>query len=240
MRWPFIVFLLCEVAYLASVRVLIYGFPGPDLPLYWLALRIVSLVLLVWLFRLDSADLASNGLRNARGSIIGMAIFAVPLAVGNLGFPAADRYLIALGGMLAALREEFAYRGILQRTLVRKFGPISGLLIANIVFVAYHFGVQPFTIVNVLNLFFVGLVFGITFCSTGSILFAATLHSIYNVLWAFSPFTAQPLPMFAGPIIAGVAAFAVIVIGKWPKRRQSHESRQRGSRLIFDVGRKNK
>jgi membrane protease YdiL (CAAX protease family) len=219
MKWPFLCFLICEVAYMVAVRVLVYSCAGsPNLHADWLAIRMISLVVLISLFRRHDADGISKSSKVTRSSVLGAAIFAVPIAVGNLAFPTADRFLIAVGGIVAGVREEIAYRGILQRTLIGKLGYPSGLLVTTIVFVVYHFGIQPFTAVNVLDLFFVGLVFGIIYYSTGSIVFVAILHAAYNGLWAISPFTAQPLSQVAGAIIACVAATIVVVASKWPNK----------------------
>lgn len=93
----------------------------------------------------------------------------------------------ALTGLLWGLLQEFIYRGLLQTELVRRYGAVAGLLMANIVFTFgplhanyFHFGsAMPPQWGMFAMIFGIGLVFGVLYQRTGNLWIPAVFHGLW-------------------------------------------------------------
>lgn len=83
--------------------------------------------------------------------------------------------ILAVG--MAPVLEEFFFRGLIQRTLERRFGAAAGILVASAIFAAVH--VLPW--VFPLH-FFLGAAFGYAVWATGSIWTGVILHAANNAV----------------------------------------------------------
>jgi len=90
-------------------------------------------------------------------------------------------------GLLWGIVQEFIYRGFLQTELVRRLGPISGVLIANLVFT---FGPLHFNYFGLgteagprwgmfAAIFGIGLFFGLVYQRSGNLWIPALLHGLW-------------------------------------------------------------
>ena len=80
----------------------------------------------------------------------------------------------------APILEEILFRGIIQGSLVRKYGPWRGVLVASAIFGVVH-GIPQ----QVVNAFFVGAVLGFVYYCSRSLIVVMVIHAINN---AFSYF----------------------------------------------------
>ncbi len=99
--------------------------------------------------------------------------------------PVGERIVNGGWAMLAALVvapivEEILFRGLLQRWLVKKWGPWIGILVASAVFGLVHRIPQ-----QMVAGFCMGAILGWTYWRTGSLLSAMLLHAINNALSVF-------------------------------------------------------
>lgn len=83
---------------------------------------------------------------------------------------------LMIGG-LPAICEELLFRGYLQTRLTSRWGGVAGVLIASVVFAAFHF--DP---VHVLAVFPIGLWMGFVTFRSGSLIPAMIAHFVNNVL----------------------------------------------------------
>jgi uncharacterized protein len=131
------------------------------------------------LVRLAAGDMTSTGdIEKLTASMRGnpFAYFIVPLAVG----------------LSAPLAEEFLFRGPLFVRLRQTFlGAIGTLVITSAVWAVIHV-TQPW--INILLIFFMGLVLGSLLLRFGSIWVPVACHCVWNLLTTIMLFTA-PLPV---------------------------------------------
>jgi membrane protease YdiL (CAAX protease family) len=139
-----------------------------------------------------------NFLRIDRNLIaIFSALFAAILAAGLLGFvreliPFNAEQLELFREMLAppnlpfsmvfitvalipGICEEIFFRGVIQPALIKRFGPIPGILIT-----AFFFGLFHVQIQQMIVFFCVGLYFGLLAYRAGTFLYSALAHTIFN------------------------------------------------------------
>lgn len=83
-------------------------------------------------------------------------------------------------GLFAAFGEEFLCRGYIQTRLSRRWGSLSGVLIASLLFGILHFDVVHSTMA-----FFIGLYLGFLAERTGSIWPCIVCHALNNIISVF-------------------------------------------------------
>ena len=213
MKRSLFIFAVCELVYVAAARLLFFGFTGNEInkELLWTLIRLVSASLIFGVFRKVFCDRPKTvPLSGSLQWFLPFGIFLAPIAVGNLSMSFPVNYVFAATSVVVGLREEVAYRGVFQNLLRQRFGFVVSLLVSNVIFVVYHYGVQPFTILNILHLFIVGSIFGLVYHTTGSLLFVILLHSLYDAVWCFTPFLAHPLPE-----VVGTGIFLMTIISLW-------------------------
>ena len=190
--------------------------------------RILSIAALFWLYRrlraADTSPKSSTAIPASCWSATG--IFLAPVLVQGMGLEGNARDVFAAASLLVGLREELAYRGILQSFLTRRLGLGASLVVSNLLFIAYHFGTQPFTLHYVLQIFFVGFIIGLAYHLTGRLWFAAALHAVYDAIDSFSPFLTPPLPDYVCTVVF-VSTLAVFLIAN---RRLLRAAATSGSR----------
>ena len=81
-------------------------------------------------------------------------------------------------GLFAAFGEEFLCRGYIQTRLSRRWGSLSAVLIASLLFGILHFDVVHSTMA-----FFIGLYLGFLAERTGSIWPCIVCHALNNIIW---------------------------------------------------------
>ena len=123
-----------------------------------------------------------------------IALFAATVLIEPVLSLFPDRWLeliesqMKLGGWMmltvvvaAPILEEILFRGIMQGSLVRKYGPWRGVLVASAVFGIVH-GIPQ----QVVNAFFVGMVLGFVYYCSRSLVVVMVIHAINNAVSYFS------------------------------------------------------
>jgi membrane protease YdiL (CAAX protease family) len=96
------------------------------------------------------------------------------------GFAVLALLLLAMGFIAATgFVEELVFRGVLQSSAVKTFGPRIGLLAVAAVFAVLHIGWLD--LVDVVYVFVIGLFFGVLVLKTGSIAGVSLAHGLTNV-----------------------------------------------------------
>jgi len=199
-----LLFILLEGLYIWLTRLLIgMGDPnGYTVESWRTLLRLVSAGLMAWVFR----DLIKEFLKERVPSVTppvsyllpAIALFLamlVPIAAGNWNLPTeGQRWFFAVTAFPVGLREEIVYRAILLVLLARAFGLSIAVVLSTLAFAVYHYGAQPWTVFTVTQYIFFGLALALLYWRSRSLWLIIWIHTIYDVLWCFSPFLENPLP----------------------------------------------
>jgi membrane protease YdiL (CAAX protease family) len=91
--------------------------------------------------------------------------------------------VFVISGIAAGFREELFYRGIVQNALRRKYGYKIALPIATLLFTLSHVQyIYNGQIGGLLLITLAGIIFGCIFIYTGSMVFTAAIHGLYDAL----------------------------------------------------------
>jgi membrane protease YdiL (CAAX protease family) len=90
----------------------------------------------------------------------------------------ASALLFGLTAVVFPLAEERVYRGLLQDTLVRKYGTTYGLFTAAVVFGVAHVGVYQ---IGVYQTVLLGIAFGVAYVE-GGIVASIVVHALWNLV----------------------------------------------------------
>lgn len=85
---------------------------------------------------------------------------------------------ILIVSLLAGVGEELLIRAVLQSYLIEKISPLWGIVCASIVFGALHFMTKTYVLLT----FFLGLLFGLSFYYSGSVVLVMVAHTVYDVI----------------------------------------------------------
>jgi len=221
LRHPFALFTATELIYIALVRLLVFNYHGSfiSLELFWTALRLISLLVLVVLFKAIIWRPADHRKFPLFLIPVSVAFLLIPFLVGHVGIPAPAKYIFAATSLVVGFREEIAYRGILQRLLFDRYSMLVAILASNVLFVFYHFGTQPITVWGVFQWFSAGIVLGMVYQISGSIALVALLHTGIDAVAALTPLVAVPAPEWIGMLI--FAGIIILLTTKWLMKRSS-------------------
>lgn len=111
---------------------------------------------------------------------------AAPNQISELGLehPTLLLLLVPASLLLIGPGEELLFRGVVQGTLRRAFGPVGAVVLASAIFAAVHYvaltgGVGP-RLTSVAVLFLPSLVLGAAYERTGNLVVPALIHGLYN------------------------------------------------------------
>ncbi len=150
--------------------------------------------------------------------VVGMlALFAIPVLVGNYGLSTSLALLFALTSIPVAIKEEFLFRGIGQNLLESRYGQMRAVFYASIIFTAWHIGTWEPSVWTFGQIFFVGLALGLVYIRTGSILAVIMLHTLYDAVFSFTPLMRPPLDQNWGFV---PLAIAVVAVFYWARARR--------------------
>jgi membrane protease YdiL (CAAX protease family) len=189
------------------------------------ALRISTAALDWWLMRplilSRQPNLATlRSLPLIVGILLYLSLNALPFV--GLNLPLDKAIFFAATALIVGIKEEFLFRGILQNLLTQRLGFKKGVIIASLIFTAYHVGVTHPSFYNYLSIFMAGLVLGIIYFRSGSLLTVIMIHFAVDALNAFGPFTtAAHFPNWAvwGGIVSLVVVIGpVVLLSFWSSR----------------------
>ena len=113
----------------------------------------------------------------------------------------------AVTSPIVGLREELFYRAILQGYLERHLGPLRAIVVATVIFTAYHVGAQPMNIVSVTGIAGTGAILGVIYQRTRNLWLVATLHAAIDALYSLAPACpASPGLLVMCNVLAGMLA----------------------------------
>ncbi len=172
-------------------------FSGIELELLVTACRLASLAAYGWLFREFLFQTQIE--RPPRPTFLlycGIAsLLMVPLLFfGGYSSDLSSRVIFAITSIVVSCKEEVFYRGIVQSLLEKRFGFPVAIISSSVVFVLYHFGAQPFTVIGIEELFTMGCVMGILYKATGTLIAPIVMHGMYDAMWSIGPILAYPPP----------------------------------------------
>lgn len=195
-----LIFVLLEGA--IGPRLTLFGFLHLPIPPFWIrisALLGLALLLIRFAARVSLSQVGLHGWREWSGTeksyfiqllIISNTVFAVMFwdrLQSVLAQPTGTRQMLAvmLPYLLWGFYQELVYRGILQTELVRRWGPVAGILVANTLFTFgplhfYHFTRTASPLGMFAAIFAIGLFFGVVFQRSGNLWIVAIAHGIGN------------------------------------------------------------
>jgi membrane protease YdiL (CAAX protease family) len=127
--------------------------------------------------------------------------------------PPATRVVFALTSLPVALKEEIAFRALIQRLLAQRLGHAGAIVIASALFTAYHIGAIAPTVFSYGQTLAAGVILGVAYARTQSLVLVVVLHTLYDALWSATPIFATPLPYSAGLGILAACALLVTMAG---------------------------
>lgn len=210
---------IIEIAYAVFTRTwLREHLQGIELELVVTALRAATAVAYWLLFR---NLILSRGRRTGSAKLpLVLAGAATALAIpflfrgwspgGGLG----TALVFAFTSVVVGLREELLYRAVLLNLLEPKVGTPGALLLSTGLFVIYHYGALPVTVLAFTEVICMSLVLGLIYVKTGSLIAVVALHSAYDAVWFFGPYLDMPLPDTWRPAFL-LTALALVFLGAW-------------------------
>ncbi len=215
MQHKLIVATAVEVAYVVFTRTwLRQHLDGIYLELTVSAFRVATIAVYWALFHdlVRSRVKASHTLRHPL-LIAGVATaLAIPFLFkgwspgGGLG----TAIVFGLTSIVVGAREELLYRAVLLNLLQPRIGVVGALLCSTGIFIGYHYGAQPFTVLWLTEGICLSLLLGIIYIRSGSLLTVAAIHALYDGIWCFGPYLSTPIPDGLRPVFL-CSALAVIV-----------------------------
>lgn len=124
----------------------------------------------------------------------------------------ATALVFASTSIVVGIREELLYRGVLLNLLEPKIGSLGALLVSTALFVVYHYGALPVTVLTVTEIVCMSLFLGLIYMKSGSLVAVIALHSLYDAVWFFGPYVESPLTDLWRPVFL-IAALAFVVLG---------------------------
>jgi membrane protease YdiL (CAAX protease family) len=186
-------------------RLSLFNLFGLPLPPAWLRVSALLVLAMVLVQFFAGVRLAQIGLYPWRDwSVTEKSYFIQVLVIANVvfGILFADRLqmilaepglwwrpatIVVFTNFVWGFHQELVYRGILQTELVRRWGPLFGILVSNLLFTLgplhfYHFfGRAPGRALPVFAVIFLtGLFFGVLFRRSGNLAIVGVLHGLGN------------------------------------------------------------
>ncbi len=207
-----------EVTYAVVTRTwLRQHLDGAYLELTVSAFRVATIVLYWGLFQtlVRSRAKASHTLRHPLLVVSVATALAIPFLFrgwppgGGLG----TAIVFGLTSIVVGLREELLYRAVLLNILQPRIGVIGALLCSTAVFIVYHYGAQPFTVLWITECTCMSLLLGLIYIRSGSLLTVAAIHALYDGIWFFGPYLSTPIPDIWRPVF--LCSSLVVIVAWW-------------------------
>jgi len=193
---------LLIVVVLEAVRLAVVRWLYPLAPLWLLIALLLGFALLSVRF-LAGLRLSQIGLRPWREwSVIEKSYFLQLLVIANVVFPMAFagrlRTILAQPSIMSTVwsvlvpylffgfYQEVVYRGILQSELVRRWGPLLGIVVSDLLYTfgplhSYYLSSRASLAIPMFaSIFAIGLFFGVLFRRSGNLWIVAVIHAIGN------------------------------------------------------------
>lgn len=219
LRARLILALAVELAYMAGSRWAKVA--TPDLAtaeLYRTPMRLAAGAA-IWFLAAEIVKARSRDREPLRDPLVVGALLiaiATPLLVGGLDVSDWDRWILVITSFPVAFHEEIAFRAVLQALLIRRFGMIPGIVLTSLCFELYHIGVMIPSFFNAAQAVLAGILLGVVFARTGSLLTVMTFHTLYDAFDVLPRLFPAPDRLW-GLTLLGSATILVIA---WYRRHQ--------------------
>lgn len=207
-----------ELVFVLLTRVVLarYWTYSLDAELIRTPLRLAAL-LVYWLLlrqHIGSNPLLAKDLASLRLLLALVLFLSVPLLVGDMsGMAASTKTVYAATSIVVALKEEIAFRALIQNLLARRCGNPIAILLATVLFTAYHVGAIPWTPFAYGQVIVASVLLGIVYARTRSPGLVIWLHALYDAFWSLTPLAGGPLlPYHFGLLLLVVAT---LLVGTW-------------------------
>jgi membrane protease YdiL (CAAX protease family) len=145
-------------------------------------------------------------------------------------------FAVVLGFITGAFHEEIRFRGYYQGAGSAELTPLAGFIIALIPFSLGHYFAQPnWSLVQVLATIIGGIVYGLLYHATGSLVVVMTTHTVTNWL-PFFPFLLNEVTGSRTVTLVSVVTLSVLslvlIVLRW--NRELREWRQATHRLFAE------
>jgi len=181
-------------------------------------LRLVTAFLL-WLLMADVIFSRAPDTRPLRHGLFASGILIMlvsQILIGGYAVPPIAATMIALASIPVAIHEEIFFRGIAQNFLMKRFGTTSGLLAATVLFILFHVGATPPTLINFVNIALLGLILGLIYVKTGSLTAVIVVHAVVDMVLCLPPLVAMPSAYW--PVVVLLVATGFFI--RWAMRRE--------------------
>lgn len=208
----FLLVVLVELGYVAASRVIAASsttFIEAELSrtpwrlaaafLFWLLMRDVILA---------PQRSAEDSRKGTLAAILVLSL-ATPLLIGGYNLPPYESIVIAAASIPVALAEELFFRGILQNLAIKQWGLWRGLAVSVALFIAFHIGVVRGDFFGLAQPALMGLILGLIYYKTGSLVLVIGLHTIYDALDSVPRLFAAPDRLWGLLLLVPAALIAV-------------------------------
>lgn len=212
-----------EASFIALTRVVLsrYSISSLDAELIRTSLRLLA----VWVYwrllrdRIQSQPVVVRSLLRPV-PLLSFALFlSIPLLVGApSSMTPTTRVVYAVTSIAVALKEEISFRALVQGMLAKRFGHLTAILMATVLFTAYHIGVIPLSLFAYGQVVAAGLILGMVYARTQSLWLVVWLHTLYDALWSVTPVYTPPLPYSVGLAVLSTSALLALA-WSWPAIR---------------------
>ena len=219
-----IIVAITELVFVVATRVVLHYLPwtSVEAELIRTALRIATALVYWWLLKTLILSRTANLPRfKSPAVLLALLLFlSIPALVGNYQLTSDAAILFAITSLPVGIKEEFLFRGIVQNLLAERYGSPKAILVTSAIFTLWHVGVWNPTVWTFSQIFFAGVILGLIYVGSGSILTVIALHTVYDAIFCFTPFTANPLNENWGfiPLLGSVGLAAYWTFGGKARR----------------------
>lgn len=204
---------MLEGCQMAASRYVLKQYPDAviSVEMFRTVLRMGSAALYWWWFKdlFLMSPVNTKALRQPHLVALTIMVLLIPILCANDRLPPEAAVVFAFTSIFVGIKEEILFRGVLQGVCRRFMSPVKSVVLISLVFTVWHYGVQPFNVYTVSQLLVAGLVLGLMYEATRSLLLVIGVHTLYDVLYAISPVVAKPyhplLGWFIGMYCVGLA-----------------------------------
>ena len=207
-----------EVVFVVLTRIVLthYRTYSQEAELIRTLLRLVA-VLIYWILLREfiaSKKLVSTDIVQFRLLAACVMFLSVPLLVGDLSYMGpGTKAVYAATSIVVALKEEIAFRALIQNLIAKRLGNGAAILLTTVLFTAYHIGAIPLELFAYGQVVLASLLLGIVYVRTQSLWLAIWLHAIYDALWSLTPIATVSLLSYQLGLLLLVAP--VLLVFSW-------------------------
>lgn len=215
MKWRLLAAIAVALTYAASSRaVLDVSSTITEAEIYRTPLRLAAAAAM-WILMRDVivGSLRPHTARSPALMAILLLACATPILIGGYNTPLSESIILAVTCVPVAMLEELFFRGIIQNLAVRRWGIVPGLALMTALFTAYHVGVIRADAFGYAQVILMGLILGVLYMKTGSIVLVIAVHTVYNALDSLPRLFPAPDRMWGLALLVPASLLALVWLG---------------------------